>query len=110
MSPLPELLPLAGSEFEDGIEILIHVQPRAAKNSVGGLHDGALRVRVTAAAHAGAANAAICRVLGAALDVRPSAVQIRRGQRSRRKRLRIVGEPILLWARVAVLSRAEHPV
>lgn len=55
-----------------------------------GLHDRALRLRVTAPPVDGAANAAVVRLLGDLLGVPKSRVTIVAGQTSRRKRVRIV--------------------
>ncbi len=88
----------------DGVEIRVHVQPRAPKDSVGGIHEGALRVRVRAAPTGGAANAAVCRCLARALGVRPRRIELRSGAKSRRKRVRIEGSPTALVPRLEELA------
>jgi uncharacterized protein (TIGR00251 family) len=65
--------------------------PRGGRNAIDGVHDGALRVRVSAAPADGAANAALIDVLSDAFDVPRSAVQIIRGHRSRDKLVSIHG-------------------
>ena len=74
------------------MDVEVRVQPRASRDSVGGLRDGALEVRVTAPPADGRANAAVCRLVARAFGVRPGAVQLVSGAKSRRKRLRIDGE------------------
>jgi uncharacterized protein YggU (UPF0235/DUF167 family) len=69
----------------DRITFAVRVTPRASANAVGGERDGALLVRVTAAAAEGAANAAAVRALARALGVAPSEVRIERGATSRSK-------------------------
>ena len=65
--------------------VTIRVTPRAAANAVGGERDGALLVRVTAAPADGKANAAVLRVVAAALDLPPSEVRLVRGATARMK-------------------------
>lgn len=75
----------------DAVGLDIVVQPRASKAGVAGLHDGALRLRVTAPPVDGAANAAVVKLLADLLGVPKSRVMIVGGQTSRRKRVRIDG-------------------
>ncbi len=88
-----------------GVEIDVHVQPRAVADSVGGVHGGALRVRVRAAPEAGEANAAVCTALARAFGVRKDAVALRSGGKSRRKRVRIEGDAQALLVRLAALEQ-----
>ena len=69
----------------DRVLVTIRVTPRAAANAVGGERDGALLVRVTAAPADGKANAAVLRVVAAALDLPPSEVRLVRGATARMK-------------------------
>lgn len=73
----------------DAVIVDVVVQPRASRAGVAGLHDGALRLRVTAPPVDGAANAAVVKLLGELLGVPKSRVTIVAGQASRRKRVRI---------------------
>ncbi len=82
----------------------MHVQPRARQGVAGGVLDGALRVRVTAAPADGRANRAVRRVLATALDVPASRVSLVKGARSRRKRVRIEGDAASLRLRVEALA------
>lgn len=92
----------------DGVALWIHVTPRARRPGVGGVHDGALRVAVTAPPIGGRANAACVRALADALGVRPSEVEVAPGSKSRRKRVRIRGPADELARRLAALaSRGE---
>jgi hypothetical protein len=65
--------------------------------------DGALRVRVTAPADAGKANAAVIALLAKACAVSPRAVSIATGAAARRKRIHVAGEPQAL---MELLARA----
>ncbi len=80
-------------------ELDVHVRPGARTTHVGGEHDGVLTVRVAAPPADGQANEAVCRAVATALGVRPTAVELVRGASSRRKRLRIAGDPDELRAR-----------
>ncbi|OYP37910.1 DUF167 domain-containing protein [Rhodopirellula sp. MGV] len=71
------------------IELEVHAKPGAAKNQVGGVHDGRLRVSVTAPADKGKANAAIRKLLGKALSIAPSSIELVSGATSRQKRFQI---------------------
>jgi uncharacterized protein (TIGR00251 family) len=80
------------------------VRPRAARQAVGGTHDRALLVCVRAPATEGRANRAVRLALAEALAVRPAAVSLVAGERARRKRVRIDGDPEALTARLAALA------
>lgn len=95
---------------EGAVELLVHVQPGASREAVGGTHGGALRVRVRAPPERGAANDAVRRCLARALGRRPGDVAIRAGYASRRKRVRIAGPPELLEARIRELAGAGEAV
>jgi hypothetical protein len=69
----------------------VHVQPRASRRGIEGVHGDALKVKVTAPPEGGRANDELVRLLADALGVSASAVEIVAGQRSRRKRVRVLG-------------------
>jgi len=71
-----------------GAEIAVRVTPRASRNAVEQTGDG-LRVRVTTAPEGGKANAAVIKLLAAALGVPPSALTLTRGATSRDKVFRL---------------------
>ena len=73
-------------------EFWVHVRPGSVSVAVGGTHDGALVVRVSARAERGRANEAVREALAEALGVRRAQVEIVSGHRARRKRVRITGE------------------
>ena len=82
----------------------IHVTPRARREQVGGVHDGALRVDVTPAPADGAANAACIQALARALNARPGDVALDPRSKHRRKRVRVAGAPVALGARLEALA------
>ncbi len=79
------------NETSDGLEIKIRAVPRAAKNEIQGLHDGALKVRLTSAPVDGKANQALIRHLSRTLKVPKTQMTIVRGKTGRQKTLRIAG-------------------
>jgi uncharacterized protein (TIGR00251 family) len=67
------------------------VQPRAAKNEIVGLHDGYLKLRLTAPPVEGAANEALIRFIADALGLPRRQVTVVAGSTGRRKILAIEG-------------------
>jgi hypothetical protein len=79
------------------VRITIRVQPGASHPGVGGDHDGALVVRVSAPAVDGRATAAAMAAVAAAFGVRRQAVMLVAGAASRTKILDVDGaEPVVL--------------
>jgi uncharacterized protein len=69
----------------------VRVQPRASRDALAGIREGALLVRLTAPPVAGAANAALLRLLGQALGLPAKAVELRQGATGREKVVRLHG-------------------
>jgi hypothetical protein len=93
-----------------GMRVDIVVRPHASRAHVGGTHDGALVVHVTAPPSEGRATREALRALAAAFDVRPGAVTLRHGATSRRKVVEITVDPergAHLQARLRDLLRAD---
>lgn len=78
-------------EDNGGVTIKIRVQPRAAKNQLSGVMDGALKVRLTAPPVEGAANKACCAFIAELFGVAKGQVTICHGQTGRNKTLRVEG-------------------
>jgi hypothetical protein len=74
-------------ETDDGVVLPVRAQPRARKNAVTGLHDGCLKVAVTAVPERGKANDAILTLLAGSLDLRRAQLQLVSGASSSRKRI-----------------------
>jgi uncharacterized protein (TIGR00251 family) len=73
----------------NSIVLNLHIQPRASKNQVCGVHDNALKIRLTSPPVDGAANKLCREFLADLLDVPKSAVEIISGETSRHKRVRV---------------------
>ncbi len=72
-----------------GVVLLLTVQPAARRTELAGLHDGLLRVRLAAPALEGRANEALRAWLAGQLGCARSAVQLLRGETSRRKQVAV---------------------
>jgi len=83
------------------LTIDILVVPRASRTTVGPMVGDRLRVAVTAPPVDGEANAAVIDALAEAFGVRRAAVTIVRGERGRRKTMRIEGATSALLQRLA---------
>ena len=84
----------------EGITFWVQVQPRASKKAVVGLHQDALKVKLTAPPVEGAANEQCIEILAKALGRPKSTLSILNGQTSRRKQ-------ILIRAKSGALSPEE---
>jgi uncharacterized protein (TIGR00251 family) len=84
-------------ERHDAVRFGVRVQPRASRDEIAGVHDGALRVRLQAPPVEGAANEALIRFLASALSVPRRHVRIVTGESSRNKVVEIdaVARPAL---------------
>ncbi len=87
--------------------IEIHAKPGAKRESVGGEHDGRLRIKVSARAEKGRANDAIAEALARALRLPKSAVTLRSGQTSRMKRFAVDGDSDAIQERLKQLLNSD---
>lgn len=83
--------PLNIRETALGLEVHIHVQPRARRYEISGIHNGALKVKVVAPPVDDAANRAIIGFFASRLDIPKSSISIPAGSRSKDKILQIKG-------------------
>ena len=78
-------------ERENGLIVLVKVQPRASRDEIAGEMNGALKIRLQTPAVEDRANEALVEFLARLLKTSKSAVRILSGERSRSKRLEIRG-------------------
>jgi uncharacterized protein len=79
-------------EIREGWVIFsVRVQPRASKDKIAGVTEGALKVRLRAPALEDRANEALCEYLAELLKTPKSAVRILSGHHSRNKRVEVRG-------------------
>jgi uncharacterized protein (TIGR00251 family) len=71
------------------VTVDILVQPRASRAKIGPMHDGRLKIAVTAPPVDGEANAAVIELVAKQLGIARASVEIVAGASSRRKTLRI---------------------
>ncbi len=78
----------------DGAALLkVHVQPKASRNAVCGLHGDALKVAIQAPPVDGKANDSLVKYLAGVFGVTKRDVQLHSGQTSRQKYFKIMGKP-----------------
>lgn len=72
--------------WEDGCVFLVRAHPGARREGLAGIHDGMLKVEVTAAPEKGKANKAIAKLLAKTLGVATGAIVLLSGDTNSRKR------------------------
>jgi hypothetical protein len=75
----------------EGVVFAVRVQPRASRDEVSGVIEGAMKVRLQAPALEDRANEALCEFLAQLLKTPKSAVRILSGERSRIKLISVRG-------------------
>ncbi len=75
----------------DGVILSVRVIPRAGRSGPAGIRDQAFLMRLNAPPLAGAANAELIGLLADLLDVPKRSITIISGERSRTKRVRVIG-------------------
>jgi uncharacterized protein (TIGR00251 family) len=75
----------------DGVMLDVRVIPRASRSQIAGTRNGALVVRLCAPPVDGAANAALIELLAGALGIPRRNITLISGERSRSKRVRVLG-------------------
>jgi hypothetical protein len=73
------------------VRVSVHVQPRATRSEIVGLHGAALKVRLQAPPVDGAANEALVALLADRLGVARRAVRVVAGASSRAKTVEVEG-------------------
>ncbi len=72
-------------ETESGVELYLHVQPRARRNEIAGVHNRALKLKITAPPVDDAANHAVIEFCSSLFRLPKSRLQIVSGLKSRDK-------------------------
>lgn len=76
---------------KSSITITVQIQPKSASDEIAGIHDGRLKIRISAPPVDGKANERLTGVLAKALGVSKSSVEIIRGKTSKIKTIKIAG-------------------
>lgn len=79
------------TETADGVILKLHIQPKASKSEVVGLHGDRLKVRLKAPPVDGKANEELVRFLSELLGVPKSNIEILSGLTGRQKTVKIIG-------------------
>ena len=75
----------------DVVTFRVRVVPRASRNKIAGIHDGAVRIRLTAPPVEGAANDALIAFLSRVLHVAKRDIELVSGQTARNKVVSVTG-------------------
>jgi uncharacterized protein (TIGR00251 family) len=73
--------------ISEGTVLDIYVQPKASKNEIVGVHEGCIKIRLTAPPVEGEANKECVRFLAKLFGVPKSSIEIMQGHKARRKTL-----------------------
>ena len=77
--------------YKSGIRFAAAIQPRASQNRILGIHNHALKIKLTSPPVDGAANQACIKFLAKAFDVSPARLSIVKGETSRNKTIQLDG-------------------
>jgi hypothetical protein len=80
------------STRENGIVLELFVQPGSKVTRIEGLHENRLKIKIAAKAVDGAANANLCAFIAALLKISKSSVTLIAGEKSRQKKIFILGD------------------
>lgn len=78
----------------EGVVLLVKAHPGARKNALRGVHDGHLRVAVTAPPEKGKANQAILALLAEKLALKRAQIELLAGDTANKKRILLRGVKI----------------
>lgn len=84
-------MPYLQTQPDGSLLLSLYVQPKAGKNAIVGLHDDAIKLRLTAPPVDGKANKAVIAFWAKALKIPKSAVTIKSGLQSRMKKILLNG-------------------
>lgn len=87
-----------------GVVLPVRATPSARRNAICGVHDGMLKISVTAPPEDGRANAAIIKLLAKSLKISKSRVQLLSGVTQRQKKFLLEGVDLATAACLA----SEH--
>ncbi len=82
-------MPFLQIQKDGSVLLSLYVQPRAGKNELAGVHDGALKLRLTSPPVDGKANKAVIAFFAKILKVPKSSLVLVRGLKNRRKQLQV---------------------
>ena len=83
-------MPFVQARKDGSVFLSLYVQPRAGKNELAGVYDGALKLRLTTPPVDGKANKAVIAFFAKILKVPKSSLVLVRGLKNRRKQLQVI--------------------
>lgn len=89
-------------ENPQGIRLRIFLQPKASRDQIVGLHDGEVKIAITAPPVDGAANAHLLKYLSKLFKVPKSSIELEKGELQRHKQI-FVPEPKQIPPEIEVL-------
>jgi uncharacterized protein (TIGR00251 family) len=93
---------------DTGITLSVHVVAGSAKDSMEGILNGKLKIKIAAKSIEGAANKSLCQFLAQFFAVSKSSVTLLKGEHSRDKLLFIKGDNKLLLEKLHALINADQ--
>ena len=78
-------------EINGGVKLHLFIQPKSSKNEIVGVHDGKLKIKITAPPVDGKANAELVEFLSDIFDIPKRQIDITKGDTGRNKTVIIVG-------------------
>ena len=92
---------------ERGLDMNVHIQPGAKRNSLCGLHGHRIKIAVKERAVDGAANEGLCQFLSQIIGTRRADVLILKGEKSRQKTISLLGDSERLIERLFALLNSS---
>ncbi|MDH2997550.1 YggU family protein [Pasteurellaceae bacterium LFhippo2] len=89
-------------ENPQGIRLRIFLQPKASRDQIVGLHDGELKIAITAPPVDGQANAHLLKYLSKQFKVPKSSIVLEKGELQRHKQI-FIPEPKLIPKEIELL-------
>ncbi|VEN74245.1 conserved hypothetical protein [Candidatus Desulfarcum epimagneticum] len=93
MAPDHKKIPPTSQKTPDKISLKLRVQPKASRNAFAGIHNGAVKIKITAPPSDGAANKMCVKFLAKSLRLPKSSVRIVSGAASRNKTVLLTPGP-----------------
>ncbi|MBF0449717.1 MAG: YggU family protein [Candidatus Magnetomorum sp.] len=81
------------TSHSDSVDIQLTIQPRSSENKIVGVMDARLKLKIKAPPVDGAANKMCIQFLSKSLHIPKSHIEIISGESSRKKQVRIMGDP-----------------
>lgn len=78
-------------EIQGGVRLHLFIQPKSSRNEVVGLHNGEIKIKITAPPVEGQANKCLIEFLSDLFDVPKRNIEVAKGETGRHKKVDVVG-------------------